>query len=44
MAPTQSEPPFLIAQLAVLALFLVLGFLAVRYFHPGARRISTSLA
>ncbi len=34
LAPTQSEPPFLIAQLAVLALFVVLGFLSVRRFHP----------
>ena len=36
LAPTQSEPPFAVAQLAVLALFLVLGYLAVRRFHPGA--------
>src|SRR5262249_22301790 len=36
LAPTQSEPPFLIAQLAVLALFIVLGVLAVRRFHPAA--------
>ena len=35
-APTQSEPPFLVAQLVVLAMFLVLGFLAVRRFHPQA--------
>src|SRR5262245_14063728 len=34
LAPTQSEPPFLIAQGAVLLAFLVLGFLAVRSFHP----------
>jgi len=34
LAPTQSEPPFLVAQLAVLALFLVLGFLSLRKFHP----------
>jgi hypothetical protein len=34
LAPTQSEPPFAAAQLAVLVLFLVLGFLAVRWFHP----------
>jgi hypothetical protein len=33
MAPTQSEPPFLIAQLGVMALFVVLGFFAVRRFH-----------
>jgi len=36
LAPTQSEPPFLIAQLAVLAIFAVLGFLAVKRFHPAA--------
>jgi hypothetical protein len=36
LAPTQSEPPFLIAQLAVLAIFVVLGFLAIRKFHPAA--------
>ena len=35
-APTQSEPPFLVAQLVVLAIFLVLGFLAMRRFHPQA--------
>jgi len=34
LAPTQSEPSFLIAQLVVLALFVVLGFLSVRKFHP----------
>lgn len=34
LAPTQSEPPFLVAQAVVLALFLVLGFLALRKFHP----------
>jgi hypothetical protein len=38
LAPTQSEPPFLIAQIAVMAIFLVLGFLAVRRFHPEAAR------
>ena len=36
MAPTQSEPPFLIAQLFVLALFLVLGVFAVIRFHGNA--------
>jgi hypothetical protein len=36
LAPTQSEPPFIIAQLAVLALFVVLGIFAVRSFHPQA--------
>lgn len=34
LAPTQSEPPFLIAQIAVLAIFVLLGFIAVRRFHP----------
>ena len=34
LAPTQSEPPFLIAQIAVMAIFIVLGILAVRKFHP----------
>jgi hypothetical protein len=34
LAPTQSEPPFLIAQLVVLAAFIALGALAVIRFHP----------
>jgi ethanolamine transporter EutH len=38
LAPTQSEPPFLIAQLLVLAAFVALGFLAVRRFHPAIAR------
>jgi hypothetical protein len=29
----QSEPPFLIAQVVVMALFIVLGIFAVRKFH-----------
>ena len=33
MAPTQSEPPFLFAQLLVMALFVVLGIAAVRGFR-----------
>ncbi len=36
LAPTQSEPPFAVAQLIVLALFVWLGYLAVRRFHPAA--------
>jgi hypothetical protein len=36
LAPTQSEPPFAVAQVAVLALFLAAGFLALRRFHPQA--------
>jgi hypothetical protein len=36
LAPTQSEPPFQMAQGTVLILFVILGFLAVRKFHPKA--------
>ena len=35
MAPTQSEPPFLIAQTAALAIFVVLGIVAAIKFRPG---------
>jgi hypothetical protein len=35
-APTQSEPPFIIAQAIVLLLFVALGFMALRSFHPAA--------
>jgi hypothetical protein len=39
LAPTQSEPPFLVTQLIVLVLFVVLGVFAARRFHnPPARR------
>jgi hypothetical protein len=34
LAPTQSEPPFLVAQAVVLVIFVVLGIVAVRSFHP----------
>jgi hypothetical protein len=37
LAPTQSELPFVIAQLGVLLAFLVFGVLAVRKFHPEGR-------
>jgi hypothetical protein len=36
MAPTQKEPPFLVAQLAVLAIFILLTIFAMRKFHPAA--------
>jgi len=36
LAPTQSEPPFLIAQAVVLVIFVGLGIAAVRAFHPPA--------
>lgn len=38
LAPTQSEPPFLIAQALVLVSFVALGTLAVRRFHPDQAR------
>jgi hypothetical protein len=34
LAPTQSEPPFAVAQLVTLAFFVVLTILAVRRFRP----------
>jgi hypothetical protein len=36
LAPTQSEPPFLFAQIGVMAIFIVLGILAVVKFRPAA--------
>jgi hypothetical protein len=40
LAPTQKEPPFLMAQLAVMAIFVVLGMLAVKKFQVG--RVATA--
>ena len=34
LAPTQSEPPFAIAQSVVLLVFIALGVVALRSFHP----------
>jgi hypothetical protein len=34
LAPTQSELPFAVAQLILLAIMLWLGYRAVRTFHP----------
>jgi hypothetical protein len=34
LAPTQSEPPFVVAQVVVLAAFIALGVLAVIRFRP----------
>jgi len=34
LAPTQSEPPFAVAQALVLVIFIALGIFAVRWFHP----------
>jgi hypothetical protein len=40
LAPTQSEPPFLVAQLVVMAAFIVLGIFAVIRFHPDGARLT----
>ena len=34
LAPTGSEPPFVVAQVVVMLIFIVLGVFAVRSFHP----------
>jgi hypothetical protein len=34
LAPTQKEPPFLVAQLVVLGIFVALTILAAKQFHP----------
>jgi hypothetical protein len=34
LAPTHSEPPFAIAQAALALIFVVLGVMAVRGYHP----------
>jgi hypothetical protein len=36
LAPTQSEPPFLVTQVAVMVIFIVLGFLAGKRFPAEA--------
>jgi hypothetical protein len=36
LAPTQSDPGFIIAQLIVMAIFVVLGIRTVKRFHPEA--------
>jgi hypothetical protein len=38
LAPTQSEPPFLVAQLLALIIFVVLGILAAIKFRPARER------
>ena len=42
IAPTQKEPPFAIAQIAVLVLFVVLTTLAARKFHAEPMAIHSS--
>ena len=39
LAPTQSETPFVVAQLGVLVAFVVFGVLAVLRFHPDGAQI-----
>lgn len=41
LAPTQSEPPFAISQVLVLALFIVLGVGAVRRLHAARPMVGT---
>jgi hypothetical protein len=43
LAPTQSEPPFLVTQIAVLAIFVALGIVAVIRFHPELSRGASTL-
>ena len=33
LAPTQKEPPFLVGQLVVMAIYIVLGVFAAKKFH-----------
>jgi hypothetical protein len=42
LAPTQSEPPFLIAHAAVLGVFVLLGIAALLLFHPERKRARTA--
>ena len=39
LAPTGSEPPFVVAQVLVMAIFIALGIIAVMRFHPGVQAI-----
>jgi hypothetical protein len=44
LAPTQTEPPFLLAQLAVLAIFVALTFVAARRFRIEPVRLPATTA
>ncbi len=44
LAPTQAEPPFAIAQLAVLALFVWLGIVAARRFRDDGQALKAAAA
>ncbi len=39
LAPTQTEPPFLVTQVVVLLAFVALGILALFKFRPGANSL-----
>ncbi len=43
LAPTQTEPPFAITQLAVLGMFVVITIMATLKFHPERKRSTTSV-
>jgi hypothetical protein len=49
LAPTGGEPPFIVAQVTVMVIFIVAGGFAVRRFHPvapgatGSELVSSSL-
>lgn len=40
LAPNGSEPPFIIAQVLVMVIFIVLGILAAKKFHPVVRGLA----
>jgi hypothetical protein len=40
LAPTQSEPPFLVTQVVVMAIFVAFGFVAAKRFHPEMRALA----
>jgi hypothetical protein len=42
LAPTQTERPFVVVQLIVLALFVWLGIVAVKGFRPAPVRAASS--
>jgi hypothetical protein len=44
MAPTQSEAPFLLSQIVVMALFVLLGVLAVRGFRANSIHDATAFS